>query len=210
MSRLDLFNLGTQADQALMLARHMPTGKLWEAVFNNDKNLGKLVAGLAVEYYRLSVLIKKVETEMDINQINDLILEWEKSVGIPDDCFSINTDLATRRLQVLGKFSNFSGVQKAEDFERVAAIFGFTVTVAPASVAFATPVLFPLGFPIIFFNSIKAVRHTIVVNYPDGGQSEVVFPLAFPIPFQTDATAFLRCIFEVLAPANVEVIFDFS
>lgn len=210
MSRANLFNPGTQADHAFMLAKHMPVGKPWEAVFNGDKNLGKLVVGLAVEYYRLSVLIKEIETEMDINQTNKLILEWEKSVGIPDDCFSNNTDLSTRRSQVLGKFANFGGVQKAEDFERVAAIFGFNVTVVPASIGFSTPIIFPLAFPITFFSSAKAARHTIVVNYPDGGQSEVVFPLAFPIPFQTDATAFLRCIFETIAPANVEIIFDFS
>lgn len=210
MRNSNLFNPGTQADHALMLAKHMPAGKLWEAVFDGEKNLGKLIKGLAVESYRLSVLIKKIETEMDINQTEELIPEWERSVGIPNDCFSINESIERRRLQIRELFSNFGGVQKAEDFERVAAVFDFNVTVAPASIAFSTPVLFPLGFPIVFFSSIKSVRHTIVVTYPDGGQTEEVFPLAFPIPFQTDATIFLRCIFEILVPANVQVIFDFS
>lgn len=210
MANISLFNPGTIRDHAIMLAKHMPTGKLWEAVFNGNKILGGLIIGLSFEYYRLSVLIKEVETEMDINKINDLILDWEKSVGIPGDCFSTNTDIATRRLQVLQKFSNFGGVQKAEDFERVAEVFGFNVTVEPASIAFSTPIIFPLGFPVAFFSSIKAVRHTIVVSYPDGGQNNIVFPLAFPIPFQVDATAFLRCVFESLAPANVDVIFDFT
>ena len=206
----NLFNPIPQDKQALMLAKHMPTGKLWEAVFNGDKNLGKLVKGLAGEYYRLSVLIKKVDTEMDINKTNDLILEWEKSVGIPNGCFSTNTDIETRRLQAREMFSNFGGVQKSEDFERVAAVFGFNVTVGPASVVFGSAIVFPLDYPIVFFNSVKAARHTIIVNYPDGGQTEDVFPLPFPLPFQSPATEFLKCIFELLAPANVEVIFDFS
>lgn len=203
MSNTDLFNPRNQAFHALMLAKHFPTGKLWEAVFNGDKNLGKLVIGLGVEYYRLSVLIKKVETEMDINQTSDLILEWEKSVGIPDDCFSNNADLATRRLQVREKFSNFGGVQKASDFVRVAAVFGFDVTVNPAS----TGSSFPLIFPILFVGDARTVHHTILVEFVGGSIADDLFPLTFPIQFGSGGQAFLQCIFDVLAPANVQVTF---
>ncbi len=203
MSTTDLFNPRNQAFQALMLAKNMPTGKYWEACFDPDKNIGKFIAGLAVEYYRLSVLIKEVDTEMDINQTSDLILEWEKSVGIPNECFSSNTTLSTRRLQVLQMFSNFGGVQKAEDFVRVAAIFGFEITVTPASIGSG----FPLIFPILFVGDDLTIHHTILVEFVGGTIADDFFPLTFPIPFGSGGQAFLQCIFDVLAPANVQVTF---
>jgi hypothetical protein len=203
MSVVDLFNPRDTAFHALMLAKHMPTGKLWEAVFDGDKNLGKLVKGLAVEYYRLSVLIKEVETEMDITKTNKLIAEWEKSVGIPDDCFSNNETLARRQLQSREKLSNFGGVQKKQDFERVAEVFGFNVKVTPGSF----PGAFPLLFPIPFIGSSKEVHHTILVQFVGGTIADDSFPLTFPIVFGSGGQSFLQCIFDVLAPANVQVLF---
>lgn len=203
MSNLELFNPINIDDQAAMLAYHLPIGRVWSAAFDPDSNLGKLIRGLGIEFYRLEVLTQKISVEMDINQINELILEWEKSVGIPDTCFSINTDLEARRLQVLQKFSNFGGVQKASDFVRVAAVFGFNISVTPATPDY----LFPLEFPILFFADVRAVTHTILVAFIDNPSGETFFPLDFPLPFQTGAQAFLQCIFNVLAPANVQVLF---
>jgi uncharacterized protein YmfQ (DUF2313 family) len=205
-TNINLFNPGTDKEHAFMLAKHMPTGRTWEAAFDGDKNLGKLIKALALEYYRLSVLTKKIETEMDINQTEDLITEWEASVGIPNDCFSTNTSLENRRIQVRETFSNFGGVQTAEDFVRVANVFGINISVKPAS----SDSLFPLVFPILFLGDVKAVKHTIVVTFLDLLTSDNVFPLTFPFTFQPDNESFLRCLFEVLAPANVQIIFNFS
>lgn len=203
MPQLNLFNPINVDDQAAMLAYHLPIGRIWSAAFDPDSNLGKLIRGLAIEFYRLEVLTQKIATELDINQIDELILEWEKSVGIPDACFSINTDLEARRLQVLQKFSNFGGVQKASDFVRVAAVFGYNVSVTTASPDY----LFPLEFPILFFGSVREVTHTLLVAFIDNPSGETFFPLDFPLPFQAGAQAFLQCIFDVLAPANVRILF---
>lgn len=203
MTKLDLFNPANTDDQAQLLAYHLPIGWIWSSAFDPNGNLGKLVRGLAVEFYRLEVLTQKITTEFDINQTNELLLEWEKSVGIPDDCFLTNTDLVTRRLQVLQKFSNFGGVQKASDFVRVAQVFGYNITVTPT-----TPEsLFPLEFPIIFFADVREATHTILVEFIDPPAGEEFFPLPFPLPFNKGAQVFLQCIFNVLAPANVQVLF---
>lgn len=207
MSKLSLFDPFDIINQALMLAKHLPVGRVWSAGFNPDSNLGKLIKGLAIEFYRLEVLTQKISAEFDINQTNELLLEWEKSVGIPDDCFSTNTSLEQRRLQVLEKFSNFGGVQKAEDFERVAAVFGYTVTVIPASTTVSYP-LFPLTFPLSFNESMTMVRHTVYIQYT--GPMAEFFPLEFPIPFQIPIEPFLSCIFDKLAPANVKIIFQYA
>ncbi len=200
-NNINLFNPKTIDEQFMILGKHFPLGKYWQAVFDETKNIGKLIKGLATAFYHLLITIKKVETELDINLTNELLPEWEKSVGIPDDCFSINETLARRRLQVLEKFSNFGGVQKAEDFERVAAVFGFTVIVKAGKTVHA----FPLEFPILFIGDEKTTGHTITVEFT--GTPSDTFPLTFPVPFGSTEEVFIRCIFEKLAPANVQIMF---
>lgn len=170
--------------QALMLAKHMPQGAAWNSCFDSDKNMGKLVKGLAKEIYRFQTLIKLISDEMDINKTDLLIDDHEKSVGIPDTCFfPSGKTLVQRRTQVIQKLSAFGGVQKTEDFERVATAFGFTITAAAG-----------------------AGTHTIEITVTAFPATED-FPLPFPLPFSSGGTSFLRCLFDKLAPANVEVIF---
>lgn len=179
-----LFDPLPQDQQSFMLARHMPEGKAWQSCYNPDKTLGKLAKGLAIEFYRLQVLIKLINDEMNLDKTELLIGEWEKSVGIPDGCmFTTGKTIAQRRVQVKQKLSAFGGVQKAEDFVRVATAFGFTVTVVAG-----------------------AATHTIEITVTAYPATED-FPLPFPLPFSSSGTSFLRCIFNKLAPANVEVIF---
>lgn len=229
---LDLFNAGTIDDHAFILAKHLPTGKFWEAAFDSESNLGKLVRGLAIEIYRLAVLTGKVSTEMDINQTNELLLEWERSVGIPGsgvfldpepelafplpfplqfstpskfEGFTTNKSLEDRRTQLLQKFSKFQGVQTAADFVRVAAVFGIEITIT-AGTSFGW--LFPVPFPLKFTSfDEKEVAHIIVVDIIDPLPGNELFPLPFPIPFALSSKSFLKYIFTILAPANVYVIY---
>lgn len=196
-----LFNPPTKAESDFLLSSHLPPGKVWSGAYDPESNLYKLIAGLGVELYRLQFMLQHVSIEMDINQASDLILEWEESVGIPNDYFSTNATLEQRRNQVIQLFSNFGGVQTVEDFERVALFFGFTVDVLPG-VALGS---FPLGFPVMIFASSKVVKHTIIIVTSDiTGDS--FFPLPFPVPITLGGNTFLRIIFEVLAPANVQIL----
>ena len=197
-----LFNPHTVEENAFLLASHNPPGRLWSNAFKPDTIIGKLFLGLAVEFYRFEVLVNKFYGEMDINQANELLIEWEKSVGLPDDCFNTTVTIEERREQVLQKFSNFGGVQKAEDFVRVGAVFGFDLTVTSYTLLAA----FPLPFPIIFVGSSREVKHTIFVVINGDLSGGDFFPLPFPIPFSSGGRNFLQCIFNTLAPANVNVI----
>jgi hypothetical protein len=198
-----LFDPYTVDQQAIMLANHMPQGRIWANSYNLDSNMGKLIFGLGVEMYRLEVLTQSISKEIDINQANNLLIEWEKSVGIPDSCFSNTVSIEERRKQVLAKFSKFGGVQTAGDFVRAAAIFGFNIRVS-SGWAHAG---FPLVFPIMFADSRDEAVHVIVVELLDPLDSSRLFPLPFPIPFSNGASSFLQCIFDKLAPGNVKVVF---
>ena len=87
-TKLTLFNPYTADENALLLAQHLPIGRVWEQGFSPDSNIGKLLRGLAVEFYRFQVLASELVTEMDYEQTNQLLIEWEQSVGLPDSCFT--------------------------------------------------------------------------------------------------------------------------
>lgn len=189
--------------QHRMLARHLPDGKVWENKFNSNSTLGKLLLGLASEYFRLSLLIENTLDEMDINQTTQLITEWQESVGIPCDCLSASGDIEDQRRDVLLKLTNFGGIQTAEDFENLALLYGYIASISNGYVRGT----FALGFPIMFFDSRKTAVHTIIVDIEE---NKAVFPLSFPIPFTSNVAGIIECLFNKLAPANCQVVFRYG
>lgn len=167
----------------------------------ND-NLGGLLLGLAMEFYRFQVLEQKLFGEMNIREADELLVDWERSVGIPGSCLTNVADISTRRAQVEQVFSKFGGVQTSEDFVRVGAAFGFDISV----IAGGTVGTFPLEFPLIFSESEKATTHTIFIQVNDDLTSASTFPIPFPVPFSSGGASFLQCVFDAVAPANVNVI----
>lgn len=204
MANLNIFSPESQDNQAQLLGSHLPVGRIWDNALNPDSNIYSLLMGLSLEFFRFELLIKILADDIDIEQTIDLIEEWEASVGIPDDCLYRNKDLSTRRQQVLQKFSNLGGVQTAADLERVAAIFGYDLTVYPASTA---NTLFPMTFPFRFFESAKAAHHTIIVELSEELAQAPTFPYIFPVVFADALPSFIECIFSRLVPANVRVLF---
>lgn len=202
MADFKLFDPYTVDEQALILAHHLPIGRVWAKGFDPNSNLGKLIRGLAIEFYRLQILTQKISVEINANEANDLLIEWEKSLGIPDECFKNDGTVEERRTQILLKLGNFGGVQKASDFVRVASVFGIDIEIITGSIRGT----FPLEFPLVFFDSTKSARHTIIVRIINVTGGEGFFPLPFPIPFVIGGQTLLQCLFDNLAPANVNVI----
>ncbi len=199
---MSIFNPISKEKQAFLLASHLPEGKAWNKAFVYDDDFGNLFFGLAIEFYRFQVLEQKLFNEMDINLADELLLEWEQSVGIPDTCFSVTVSETQRRLQVEQKFGKYGGVQTKEDFIRVAAIFGFEIDIELRK----TEGQFALEFPAVFFSSQKAAIYTMFIEIISDEDITTDFPLIFPIPFSTGGREFLSCIFDKLAPANVNVV----
>lgn len=189
-------------DQHFLLASHAPPGKFWAKVFDKDDTFGKIFRGLAAEFYRFQVLERKLFTEVDIDLTDELLIDWERSVILPDKCFGTDISDAERKKQVYQKFAKFGGVQKKEDFVRVASFFGFSISVSSGKAVG----VFPLQFPIVFFSTKKQAVHTLFFILLDDLSSNSTFPLPFPLPFSKGGAGFLQCIFEALAPANVDVI----
>ena len=91
-------------------------------------------------------------------------------------------------------------VTTAQDFIDLAAEFGITVTIIPGAVAGT----FPMVFPLMFFTSGKEARFTMVVEFPSDLET---FPLTFPIPFGDGIIGVIKCLFNRIRPANVQIIY---
>lgn len=185
---------------AQALADYLPNGRLFEGKNIPDSIYRMFLRGLAHTQQDAEAFIALFEHEIDISQTTLLLEEWERTVGIPDQCFNTNVSIEVRRRQVLVKLASL-GVQTEEDFINLAAMYGVTITIKSGVRYFA----FPMIFPIIFFNNIKESRFTMIVEYFVEAQNR--FPYTFPIIFGDQSIPTLECLFRKLVPANVDVYF---
>jgi len=147
------------------LAAYIPKGaKVWGAVHLVGSVFFLLLRGLSRELVRVEKAIQ-LYRQHQIPDVTVLYLEeWEKALGIPDDCFLKTGDEIERLRDVKAKLASL-GIQSANDFVELAALFGFVVTVEGG----IGSVLYPGSF-----SSDKEARNTIVVTF------DVVDPNAFP------------------------------
>ncbi len=191
-----------KSQQGFKIAEFLPTGNAWDAKNDISTNLGAFLLALGVELNRIEELIQTTNRELDINFADELLSEWETSVGIPDDCFGTSEDDETRRKQIIVKLRNVR-LQTAEDFENLALVFGKVVKVTSG----ADHGIFPLSFPFTFFSLGKKARFTIIV---DSESNNSVFPLPFPLQFSTGVNGVIECIFTKLKPANCNILFRYG
>jgi uncharacterized protein YmfQ (DUF2313 family) len=201
-----LFNTYTIEQHTDSLVAYLPGGELFDAKNEESSTLRRLFAGLAVQIKDVEDNINEVTFQHDINCTTDLIREWESAVGIPDDCFSGTGSLELRRRDVLIKLASL-GVSTAKGFIDLAALFGFQALI-PSGGSYG---IFPLAFPIAFFQYPQDARFTLYVILDSTNVPEV-FPFEttkFPIPFFNNVSNIIECLFRKLAPANVNVIFNY-
>lgn len=204
------FKPHSKEENADALAQYLPNGRIFARKFDDTSTLRRFILGLAVEMARTEGLIDLIYDEYDITKTTLLIEEWERFLGIPDDCFKrVDIPIEERRVQVLAKFARMN-VGTKDDFLALAELIlpGVPIDIRSG----ASGALFPLVFPIIFFDSPKQARFTLVVTLPEGFAAQVFDFTAqgFPILFGDDSGLVLECLFKKLAPANVFVIFKFA
>lgn len=183
------FNPANWDTQAFILASHFPVGRVWSKKFDPNSVLGKIIRGLAYEWFLIESFFRNVIDEMDVNTSLELLSDWETSVGLPDNTMTIGATLLQRREYVIARLTNFGGIQTAAQYEAAAAVLGFIVTVTPGYTG---------GDPKINANSITITVLT--------GGAGVSFPLPFPLPFSTGSEELLRAFFEAVCPATDDII----
>lgn len=189
-------------DQADLLAAHLPLGGVFDAAREDGTNFRALIEGLGDEYFRTEENTFDVCQEMDPRITDDLLPEWERSVGIPDDCFSTADDIDRRRQAVLLKVGGFR-VQTEQDFIDLAALLGQTIEIEPGAVSGA----YPMTYPGLYLGGAKGARFTMIVHFPNAQNTD--YPQPYPVPYGV-ATGIVECVIEHAAPANVNVVFSYG
>lgn len=195
------------------LAAYLPTGRVWAA-----KNLAGtvtrgLLEGLSGELLRSTALVEEFRQEILPDETTLFVDEWERAVGIPDDCFTGEGTLEERRNDVLAKLASL-GIQTAEDMRQLALlIYGIELTIRNPQRDENN--IFPYTFnptgesdplndggDFVFGLSDREARFQIIIEYANL-PTAVLFPYTFPIPFLTREVAIIECLFQKLRPANV-------
>lgn len=201
------------AEQTDSLAAYLPTGRVWASKRIEGTVTRGLLAGLSGELIRNAALVEEFRQEILPDQTTLFLDEWERALGIPDDCFTGAGSDDERRNDILAKLSSL-GVQTAEDMRRLALqVYGveLTITTPQRDETAVFPYTFnPTGDPdptgdggsFRFGLSERELRFQIVITYQNLPKA-VRFPLTFPIPFLTREVAVIECLFEKLRPANV-------
>ena len=186
----------TLEEQTDTIARYLPSGDAFDAVYVDDAKSRDLLRGLAEELIRMDEALRLFRDHIVPDTTEHFIPEWESAVGIPDDCFPGTGTDAERRRDVVVKLAS-SGVQTSSDFVALAAIFGVVLTVIPGKVAELEPT--------ISFPDDKTARNTIVVNF--GLDPGTGFPYTFPFTFGSPEVGIIQCLFTKLKPATSDILF---
>jgi len=196
---MTLFNEHTQGEMADSIADYLPNGPLFLAKKLSGTKMRSLLLGLAKQIMVAENKLEVTWQELDPEETTLLIEEWESALGIPDQCFDALGTLADRRRDILVKLN--SSVQTEQDFVDLAALFGFTIDISRGT----SVSTFPMTFPFLLFSSEKEIRFTMIVDFNIPSSS--VFPFTFPLVFDDGGVSVVKCIFEKLKPANVNIIY---
>lgn len=202
----DLIRTKSVEDSTDSLVSFLPGGRPFLAARLSGTKLRSLLIGLATELLRVDGTLNEIGREHDITTTTQLIDEWERALGIPDSCFKGTGSLETRREQVRIKLAA-TGLQSAQDYIDLAALFGYTVEITAGADRGLFP--FSLAFPIFFFDAPQTARFTQIVTITT---TEVpnLFPLSFPISFINDMVSIIQCLFNKLKPSTVVLKYEFT
>jgi uncharacterized protein YmfQ (DUF2313 family) len=114
-------------DYLTQFQRLLPRGRVWHRGLTlvQDADLLTLMPAWA----RLQVRLNDLIAEIFPCSTEELLPEWEETLGLPDPCIEPPlTTLQQRQLAVCAKFTARGG-QSKEYFIRIAAALGYTITI---------------------------------------------------------------------------------
>lgn len=157
----------TQEDFTNLLAQFYPDGRLYEAKWNEDKNLRKLIKAYSMEHKRFYDLMLTFMEERDPRTTDIFLEDWESALGIPDDCIPLGSTKQERRDNIVLKLTSLS-IQTEQDYINLAAVYGFTIDFVEDSV-------FPYEFPFIFATSSDEFVWIIRGDFASDPANAIIF-----------------------------------
>jgi len=104
----------------------LPQGLAWAK--RQDSALARLLSAFADEFARIDARLERLLDEADPRTTSELLYDWERVAGLPDDCVGESGSLSERRTLLVAKITNVGG-QSPQFFIDLAASLGYTVTI---------------------------------------------------------------------------------
>ncbi len=104
----------------------LPTGRIWQKTA--DSNLYQAIASLIPTISRLSDTATELLTDSFIGTTNELLPEWQSSLGLPDPCLPATATFEEQRAQAIARFIGVEG-QSVPFLIAYAANLGFVITI---------------------------------------------------------------------------------
>jgi len=103
-----------------------PRGKAWD--FEEQPVLSKLLDSSSIEFCRVDDFIDFLLREADPRITSALLTDWERLLGLPDECTPDDLSLDERRNQIVQKYTNVGGLNKTF-YEFIGQQLGFEIFV---------------------------------------------------------------------------------
>lgn len=191
----------TDADFKSALLGMLPRGKVWPREF--DTIIERTMAGIAPTYSRETGRANRLLIDAFPATTEELLAEWEATLGLPDPCAGQAPTILQRQAQVLARFAK-SGGQNAAYFIGLAAALGYPITITEFS-----PAYFGMTFGGPFGGDDWA--YVWQVNAPLYTQQFFEFGQnSFGDPFSTFGNAVLECELEAVKPAHTVLLFSYT
>lgn len=190
------------ADYRNVLQGLIPRGRVWPR--DPDAVLTDLLSGLAPIYERSNGRAADLLIDVFPATTDELLPEWEKSLGLPDPCAGPAATIQARRAQVVAKLTN-SGGQSVAYFIDYAAKLGFVITIteyAPFRAGHSHAGDPAAGPDWAHTWAVNAALNTII--YFRAGQSSAGEPLA------SWGNEVLECELNTIKPAHTVLQFHYS
>lgn len=208
----------TGDDYGEAFAKLFPTGPAWpqdeQTVFQRVIRALAQIFGYVDE--RAGVLL---QVESDPRSTFELLEEWERAFGLPDECVAEPLSIEDRRKALLNRMTSEGGQSRAF-FISVAAALGYTITIREYSPFMAgisqagdtreddvpgLPYRWEVGDPNMRFYWTVDVGATRLSWFRAGSGQAGIDP-HLRIGLATD----LECVFRRWKPAQTEVVFNYA
>lgn len=195
----------TTAQYLALLQNLLPPGAAWPR--EDDADLTKILTAMADEFARIHCRALELFEEADPRTTLELLGDWERVLGLPDDCTAAADTIQERRSAVLQRLTSLGG-QSVAYFIGVAEALGYDGVEIEEYRPFECGAS-ECGDPL---NGPSSVRHEWRVAVPDPrvtdfrcGESECGDPLG-----DIDRADDLECLLTRLKPAHTDLIFSYE
>ena len=180
------------------LASLVPRGRIWPT--EPGSKLRALLRVLAEGLVRVHLRALALIEEADVRTTVELLPDWERVLGLPEDCAPAGQTFAERRDAAVAKFNRIGGASRGY-FTALALELGFVITIreyGPDDVQDPVP-------PIVVDSEEWA--HTWEVTAPEFTLRVArVNELVVQEPLRSWGNEVLECFFAKLKPAQSQVI----